>query len=52
MEPWHGGKPTKQLVSCSNEFCPASPGVCGETPKEAIAAWNRRAKDGKVKEKS
>ena len=45
MQPWHGGAPTKQLVSCSNEDgnCEAAPAVTGETSAEAIAVWNRRA---------
>jgi hypothetical protein len=47
MEPWHGGAPTKQLVSCSNvegpRLCQVAPGVTGETPRQAAARWNRRA---------
>lgn len=43
MEPWHGGGPDKQLISCSGVECEASPAVTGETPGEAVANWNRRA---------
>lgn len=43
MQPWHGGGPDKQLVDCSSTECEPRPAVTGETPAEAIAAWNRRA---------
>jgi len=43
MEPWHGGGPDKQLVGCWSDECEARPSVTGETPEEAIAAWNTRA---------
>jgi hypothetical protein len=45
MQPWHGGGPDKQLVGCSEHAyeCPVGPSVTGETPAEAIAAWNTRA---------
>lgn len=49
IEPWHGGKPTKQLVSCGaphngeGEVCSVSPLVTGETPEEAAGKWNQRA---------
>jgi len=42
IEPWHGGAPTKRLISCSNEACEVGPMVCGETEKEAIRYWNHR----------
>lgn len=49
-EPWHGGAPTKVMISCSNaEYgdedggCSVGPQVTGETPEEAAAAWNRRS---------
>jgi Lar family restriction alleviation protein len=42
MRPWHGGGPRKRMISCDSEFCRVSPQVTGETPKEAIASWNRR----------
>ena len=41
-EPWHGGRPTKILISCVNESCPVMPRVTGETPSEAAARWNTR----------
>jgi len=40
---WHGGKPTKRLISCSNPECDVSPKVTGETERAAIASWERRA---------
>lgn len=43
MEPWHGGGPDKQMISCSNEQCRVTPMVCGETPEEAAEYWNTRA---------
>jgi len=42
MEPWHGGKPTKQMVSCVNDACAVLPQVTGETPALAAEAWNQR----------
>lgn len=49
IRPWHGGRPTKKLILCSNGDyydedggCSAGPSVCGETEEEAAAAWNRR----------
>lgn len=41
-EPWHGGSPSKIMISCSEEDCDVNPKVTGETPSEAAAAWNRR----------
>ena len=38
---WHGGKPTKRLISCSGTDCEVGPGVTGETEREAIAHWER-----------
>lgn len=47
MEPWHGGGPKKQVVSCSNaeghNRCHVQPMVTGETPRQAASRWNRRA---------
>ena len=42
-QPWHGGAPTKILISCDNEDCAVSPGVTGETPPMAEERWNTRA---------
>jgi hypothetical protein len=50
---WHGGKPTKRLLSCSGQAdtlmrdsrpitCHASPGVTGENRAEALRRWNTR----------
>jgi hypothetical protein len=46
MEPWHGGGPNKQMISCSSETCEVSPMMTGETPAEAIAVWNMRTDPG------
>ena len=46
MQPWHGGGPNRQMVSCRAEFkgdCSAAPQVVGDSPTEAIEAWNTRA---------
>lgn len=45
MEPWHGGGPDKQLIGCMSDVCEVGPGVTGETPKEAVALWNKRGAD-------
>jgi len=42
IESWHGGPPTKVLISCSNEYCQVGPAVCGNTKHKAIAIWNHR----------
>jgi hypothetical protein len=42
VEPWHGGKPTKRIVSCQSEGCYVNPMVTGETHNEAVARWNIR----------
>lgn len=43
---WHGGKPTKRMIRCSDSLpgaiCWVGPGVTGETKSEAIRRWNRR----------
>lgn len=38
---WHGGKPSKRMISCSGDDCEVSPMVTGETEREAIAHWER-----------
>lgn len=40
---WHGGAPTKVMISCSSEDCPVSPSVTGETLAEGLTHWNTRA---------
>lgn len=44
IEPWHGGAPTKIMISCSDgEYnCDICPTVVGETREEAISRWNMR----------
>lgn len=42
MEPWHGGAPTKQMISCTSDECEVAPMVTGETPDEAVTRWNTR----------
>ena len=42
MEPWHGGGPNKQLISCQSVRCDVAPMVSGESPEEAIKKWNHR----------
>ncbi len=41
IEPWHGGKPTKVLISCS-DHCEVAPSVTGETRRQALTVWNQR----------
>lgn len=45
IEPWHGGRPTKKMISCESTSCHVNPGVTGETRKEAVVRWNGRADD-------
>jgi len=42
IETWHGGKPTKHMVSCVNDECSCAPQCAGQTRTEAIARWNIR----------
>ena len=46
MQPWHGGGPNKQMLSCVSVRCEISPCVTGEPPQEAIRRWNRRKTGG------
>ena len=43
IEFWHGGSPSKRMVSCVNPGCGPAPQVTGETAQAALEAWNRRA---------
>lgn len=43
VEHWHGGGPNKRMISCSNAECEVSPSVTGETLRQAVASWSRRA---------
>jgi hypothetical protein len=52
IEYWHGGKPSKRLISCSGQAdtlfrdrpitCHVAPSVTGETRAEALRRWNDR----------
>lgn len=39
---WHGGRPSKRMISCSGVDCEVSPNVSGETLREARQHWSRR----------
>lgn len=43
IEFWHGGRPTKRMISCIGENCGTSPSVVGETREQALFHWNSRA---------
>ena len=56
VEPWHGGKPTKVMISCPGTYansvmgagrrritCRVAPSVTGETPALAKKYWSARA---------
>ena len=46
IERWHGGDTRHtRRVGCSNDRCPAMPGVTGKTRALALRAWNRRSGD-------
>lgn len=46
-EPWHGGSPSKVLIQCVYERCPANPQVSGESHIKAERGWNERPSDAK-----
>ena len=43
IQPWHGGKKTKRLISCDNDNCQVQPAVTGETAAEAYKNWQQVA---------
>lgn len=54
IEYWHGGSPTKRMISCSGQgdtlmrdrrpiTCHVSPSVTGENRAQALQRWNERA---------
>lgn len=43
IEYWHGGKPSKRMISCSGMSCDVHPSVTGETEREAVERWERRS---------
>lgn len=46
IEPWHGGRPTKKMISCDNLHCAVAPQVTGQNKSEAVERWNKRAPSG------
>lgn len=43
IKPWHGGTTGHKFeVSCSNDYCHASPSVYAPTKEKAIERWNMR----------
>ena len=51
IETWHGGKPTKHMVSCINDECSCAPQCTGQTHAEAIARWNTRVASPALQER-
>lgn len=50
VEHWHGGSPTKVMVSCRNDFdgkvaaaCAVTPSVTGCNLERATRKWNNRS---------
>lgn len=42
IEFYHGGRPSKRLISCSSTTCEVRPSVTGETHAKALSHWNLR----------
>lgn len=40
---WHGGGPNKRMIACAGEDCDVHPMVSGNTEREAVERWERRA---------
>lgn len=43
IEYWHGGRPSKRMIACRSDDCDVNPSVTGETEREAVSRWERRA---------
>jgi hypothetical protein len=44
IELWHGGGPTKHMISCVNDACHCGPATTGPTKRKTIDRWNVRTK--------
>lgn len=44
IRPWRGNGPRRVMVACGNVDCPAVLCVIQRTRRDAITAWNRRAR--------